>query len=614
MRIIRSNILLIIVLGIILIFVQLLRMDILLDADSSENIVFHEYDFVNSKKMTEIEKRYFDKKSYLILYDDNNDFSLDNIKSVLDYLKVDYETAATNQVLELSNYETVILLEHTQNVNINNLGIFNYVRNGGKLLYLSNGSLGDKDLLIANGNDFGIKNTYDSKDSNFVYFNSEVLLGLTGELDLADNQFEDYNNFTYLEVELERDAIIHMEENSGSPLIWEKTLGQGKIMVVNIGNYNAKENRALILGSFTLLQDLIVYPIINSEVIFIDDFPADYKSEHKIIRDNYGRDFERFIKEIWWPDMVVLMKRLNLRYTTAYIQTYNDEVNGPFKYNDATDSTTKELIREVLKYEGETSFHGYNHQSLLYKQSSADKIGYNPWPGEDKIIESVGQSLSAFKELYPRYNFHTYVPPSNLLDDEAIPALLKAIPTLRTISGLYYGELYDDGTVNKDIMEQDIGVNHYGIVDLPRITSGSFLNDNVKYRFASLITTHGLVNHFIHPDDILDPDRSLNMLWNELFIETDRLFSYINETYKWIEKDTASNASEKVRQYTHTRTYYREYGKQIQIAVDNFDNEISLILKTEREIVFGTGCSFKKIGANRYLVTMYESKGHLEVR
>ncbi|WFA10152.1 DUF2194 domain-containing protein [Tissierella sp. Yu-01] len=611
---VKNTVLISIIIIIIIFGLQLIRQDILLSSDFSENDVYSVYNYNESFKLKEHEKEYFEKNSHLILYDFNDDYALNNIKIIFDYLKIDYDVRHTKEVIDLDSYETVILLEQSSNSDISKLEIFDYVYTGGKLLYLSNGDKLRNDLLYTNAENFGINNIYTIEETNYIYFNTEVLIGLSGKFDLVDNQFEDDKNFMYLDVDVDDNVLIHMEEDSGSPLLWERDFGSGKIQVLNTGKYETKEIRPLIVGAFSLLQDMFIYPIINSEVLFIDDFPADYKSEHEVIRKNYGRDFERFIKEIWWPDMIDLMTKYDLKYTSAYIQSYNDEVIGPFNYNESTDTTTKELVTEILKYDGEVCFHGYNHQSLLYKQSSADKIGYKSWPDEEKIVESISSSVSSFNKLFPKYDFYTYVPPSNLLDNDAILALKKAIPSLRAISGLYFGELDDYGTRNEDIMEQEIGISSYGLVDLPRITSGSFLNDNMKYKIASLVTTHGLINHFIHPDDILDPDRSLNLLWEELYKEKDNFFGYIDETYNWIEKDTAANAAEKVRQMHYIEILYREYGKQIQIACDNFQEEMALILVTDKEIVSSAKCTYEKLGANRYLIVMHENKAHLEVR
>lgn len=615
MKFLKNNIIIILILIVFLVVAQIFRMDIHVNSDSATHIIKNEYKFESSIKLNESDKEFFTKKPYLILYNTNYIHDLTNVLKISDYLKLDYEVKSSlEKDDDLSKYKSIIMLEHDIIQEYDYNVIFKYVENGGRLLYLGNGNLGKNDFLISQATNVGIKKYYGLKESNSIYFETEVLLGLIGRYDLWDNQVEDYNNFEFLDVETMDDVMVHIEEIGGSPLLWEKNLGSGKIMVLNTGRYESKATRALIVGAFSLLQDLFVYPIINSEVIFIDDFPADYKSEQVLIRENYGRDFERFIKEIWWKDILTLINKYNLKFTSAYIQTYNNNVEGPYDYNESTNATTRELASSLMRNNGEICFHGYNHQSLLFNQASSSKFGYKAWANEEKIIESIKFALENFKKIYPNYKFYTYVPPSNMLDNRAIPSLIKAIPTLRTISGIYFGEVDDFGIINTDAMEQEIGVNSYNLVDLPRITSESFLHDNSKYTIASLITTHGLVNHFIHPDDVLDPERSFDLLWDELYKKIDEFFGAIDSKYPWLDKDTASTASEKVKQVHYSDIYYEKVKGRIIIGCDNFGSEISLILVTDKTVVGSTNCSFQKIGFNRYLVKLNSNKGYLEVR
>lgn len=615
MKFLKNNVIIISILIIFIIIAQIFRMNIHVSSDSVTNVVTNEYSLESSIRLSESDKEFFTKKPYLILFNKNYIHDLTNVLKISEYLKIDYEVKSSlENDVDLSKYKSIIMLEHDINQEYDYDLIFKYVENGGRLLYLGNGNQGENDFLISQATNLGIKKYYGLKESNSIYFETEVLLGLTGRFDLDNNQVDDYYNFEFLDVETVDDVIVHIEEIGGSPLLWEKNLGKGKIMVLNTGRYESKETRALIVGAFTLLQDLFVYPIINSEVIFIDDFPADYKSEQSLIRENYGRDFERFIKEIWWKDILTLINKYNLRFTSAYIQTYNNNVEGPYDYNESTNSTTRELASALIRNKGEVSFHGYNHQSLLFNQASSSRFGYKAWGSEEKIIESIKFALENFKNIYPNYDFYTYVPPSNLLDSRAIPSLVKAIPTLRTISGIYFGEIDDYGIKNTDAMEQEIGVNSYNLVDLPRITSESFLHDNSKYTIASLITIHGLVNHFIHPDDVLDPERSLDLLWDELYKKIDEFFGTIDAKYPWLHKDTASIASEKVKQVHYSRIYYEKVKGRIIIGCDNFGSEISLILVTDKEVVGSSNCGYQKIGHNRYLINLNSSKGYLEVR
>jgi hypothetical protein len=45
----------------------------------------------------------------------------------------------------------------------------------------------------------------------------------------------------------------------------------------------------------------------------------------------------------------------------------------------------------------------------------------------------------------------------------------------------------------------------------------------------------GVVNHFIHPDDVYDPERSEGLTWEEMKNDFKKLLSFISYHYPWIE-------------------------------------------------------------------------------
>ena len=347
--------------------------------------------------------------------------------------------------------------------------------------------------------------------------------------------------------------------------------------------------------------------------MFIDDFPADYRSAPEILQANYGRNFQRFVLEIWWPDMAALMKKYDYRFTTAYIKSYNDQVREPFEFDKAIEGTMQRLASDIIKNQGEVCFHGYNHQPLFFTQSPMNLYGYKAWPDSAMIGAAIRQSITFFQDRFSGYQFHTYDPPSNMLEPEAIPALTQAIPTLRTISGTYFESTNEAGEISSENFTQEFTVDsRYGIA-LPRVTAGSFYSDAVQYIMASVVTTNGIVNHFIHPDDILDPDRSYGLLWEQLRQENEKLLGGIDRKYEWLSKDTADQAAQKLQKAYYARLYYTRGEHSIQIACDNFSSGLTLMVTSKDRLTAGNGCTVRKIDSIRYLVTMTRNMATLEV-
>ncbi len=584
---------------IVLVFIQLFRMDIIFSTSNIENMLTNEYDTIKTTKLSLTDTSDYNKNRFLIIYNEE-EAQLNNIEITLDYLNVEYDVMKSSEKLESYKiYNTIIMLEHnlTNMIDIDN--VLNYISEGGQLIYLIDNTVSKNDKLVEYAPVFGIQEIGESKETNNVYFDSEILSGIYGELNLGEPEGMKHKEFKFIQLETTDDSQVHMATDKGQPLIWNKQYNKGNIMVLNLGNYEEKAFRGFLTGAISIMQEVFIYPIINAEVVFLDDFPADYNANPEILRKNYGRNTERFMLDMWWPDMIKLMEKYNLVYTGAYIETYNDIVSGPFENNEAILSVTKHLMSDLLKYNGEIAFHGYNHQSLLFNKLYSDRYGYKAWKNGDEIIKAINTSTSYFNQVYPNYNFYTYVPPSNLLEEEVIPSLLKAIPSIRTISGVYNGEIDENGKESKEVFEQEFGIDDRYGVSLPRITSGAFYTDDTRYNLASAVTIYGIVNHFVHPDDVQDPDRSNGLLWEELYLENDNLFGKINQYYGWLEKTKASSAAEKVKQYVNADVIYSleedEKGKSISIVVDNIQDEVSLILATNYDITYSENCEYEKI-------------------
>jgi hypothetical protein len=319
------------------------------------------------------------------------------------------------------------------------------------------------------------------------------------------------------------------------------------------------------------------------------------------------------VLEIWWPDMVKMMHKYGLVYTGAYVEAYNDDVEGDFPDNENMTASMDQIVRDFNKYGGEISLHGYNHQALLLDQEKASRYGYTSWPDGESIVKSLRSSIRFFNQSYPNYQFTTFVPTSNLLEEDVIPYLLQALPTLETISGVYFSYDYLNNMKSEDHFKQEFAEDsRYGTA-LPRVTHGAFYSDQVRYNLASAVTTHGIVSHFIHPDDVLDPVRSQNLLWEDIYKQTERLFGAIDQQFGWLVKNKARDASQKIRQYVHADLYYRISGKTMTIAADHFGTELSVILFTDRSIRESKGCDYQKIDSQRYLIRMHQNIVTLEV-
>ena len=113
--------------------------------------------------------------------------------------------------------------------------------------------------------------------------------------------------------------------------------GSGKIVFFNGTMLTEKMNRGLITGSLSFLNEDFIYPIINTEVNFIDDFPSPVPEGFSpSIKEEYNMTTKDFYREVWWPDIQKFGSKYDLKYTGLIIQNYSNKVTPPFNTVDSS--------------------------------------------------------------------------------------------------------------------------------------------------------------------------------------------------------------------------------------------------------------------------------------
>ena len=100
---------------------------------------------------------------------------------------------------------------------------------------------------------------------------------------------------------------------------------------------------------------------------------------------------------------------LGVRYTGLLIETYNDNVDGPFDSERLEDSLLKYYTAELLHSGGELGLHGYNHQPLCPVGFDYSGIDYTPWPSTEAMSAGLLELARYGKTLYLGANYRTYV-------------------------------------------------------------------------------------------------------------------------------------------------------------------------------------------------------------
>lgn len=535
------------------------------------------------------------RERFLILHDSKDESSMAiarNVEQVLRYMKKEYELADVKQFSKPDpQYMTVIVTIENLDMLANLDAMMQYAHNGGNVFFSRTPEYNDSLYRIYRK--LGINSINLPIVTNGIQMTSNLLIKGEDAKIGADAIVN-----SSIPVELDRQAKVHAVSADNMPLLWETRYGQGKLMVYNGTNMQSAMNRGLIAGGISLLNLDFMYPIFNMKVMYIDDFPAPFRQgiEPSIYRE-YRKDIPSFFRDVWWPDMIKLAADYDVTYTGAIINTYNNRVAPPFTDEEGTDSNN--LItygRDLLKMGGELGIHGYNHQSLVTDQATASHYEYKAWPDEASMVESLTYLDNYIKKVFSAYDIQTYVPPSNVLGEEGRRALKKSFPDLRIIASLYA----ESDSTHEYI--QEFSVAEDGIVELPRITSGYSRTDIHDWYITNAITSIGVFSHFVHPDDVLDKERSNNKSWSELVKDFQLMLEELYEQYPWLRSQTASEAATSLESYLQTDVYISHTDKKVTGYMNNFSEDMYYILRTNKKMTSLVNCTVEKIEEGVYLV------------
>jgi len=547
-----------------------------------------------------------DQKNFLYIESNDSRINQANLQ-LLDYINAQVDSLQGDQVKGVKSFESYDLVIVAQSLwsqvdQFHNL--MNYARDGGQvILFMDANSIYDS-LYTYYARALGILETGTYLDLVGFEIHHGILPGI--EVMRPD----DYKGQAFMgSVALQglEGMEKYMVNQEGHPVVWKVDLGYGQVGVMNLTTRDQEFQKALSLGLMATMVDNFYYPIINSKVMFIDNFPADYVGRNQRILEEYGRSTERFISEIWWPDIVTTLKRYDILYTGAFVASNTTNTSGQFNKDESIgDRDLLRYGRELFKYGGEIAFRGYNNQAFIFDQDLAKGIGGNAWTSINLIEESLETARKKFEHLYPNYSWLVYVAPKGLLDPSVKSSIEAYLPEVQIYAGVLQSDL-PHGLVQTYTLNQD------GTINLPRATSGSLLDIRDYITLASVVSVNGIISHSIQPDDYTDDLMSQGMTWDEIFDSYTDFLDFTREHFDWLREDKASDAGQKVAQYDSLSLRHERVGSRLKIYCENFQFDQAIILYSEKPVKAIDNCSVDYIGNNRYLIVLKAEAIEVEV-
>lgn len=552
-------------------------------------------------------KNFFPEKpaESLVLYDSQDPDTqvlIENTLATLDSMRVKYDTSDihSRQRINPSKYQTIVLaFVALQDIDTQIVTLLDWVENGGRILFAIHpipsktfSAVYRKLGIISLGNEF--------THANGVKYLTDLFPGAKG-LSLTSVDLKQ----TSYPVELSEDTVVHLvsADDKSIPLLWEHNSGLGRVVFINSDLFGNKASRGVLGAAYSLLQDVFVYPVINSSIFFIDDFPSPVPAgSTDIIEQQYGMQIHDFYTNVWWPDILNISKHYNLKYTGVMIETYDDNVVAPFEKQLDSDRH-RYFGRLILANGGDIGLHGHNHVPLCLAEAGVNQAhDYPGWPTTESMQLSVYELIRFGRSLFPGHVFTTYVPPSNILCSDSRLWLPAVLPDLKVISSLYINDAL------KTSYEQEFTEASDGIIELPRIISGYDPNDVLRYTAINELRLHYINAHFVHPDDILDADRGALKGWAYLRDRFEEYVKWLSEAAPSLRNMTANEGAIAVQRYARLAIKTEDRNGSFEISLGNFYDEAWLMLRSANKPTAIEGGTITPLNSDLYLIKALKPK------
>lgn len=550
------------------------------------------------------------EKATNLLVIDSSQEGVSDAESMLDRVLLDMKVptvtvdlAQGDEIPTLKQYQTmVIAMPNLDPLGEHVLQIMQWVKKGGGVMFaMTPEKTGYLDVI---GPQIGIESsTYGYVVTEGITPSEDFMLG-GGQTYMFSDPFK-----SSLSVSLnDRAQVKAISSNGRTPLIWSTSVNSGSAVVCNIGIY-VKMVRGFYASAFSLLSSAMAYPVINSAAFYLDDFPSPVPSGNgKYIKRDYNMSISEFYSQVWWPDLVRLAERYGIRFTGVMIENYGDDTkNDPVRQ---TDNTQFEYYGGLLlRQNGEIGYHGYNHQPLVLPNTDyGNEYTYVQWPNRKAIVDSLNELIAFQKTVLPAATSSVYVPPSNILSSEGRQIIGEDVPQIRAIASMAFPP---DSSLE---YVQEFGVAADGVVEAPRIVSGSMVNNSyMRLAAVSELNMHYVSTHFMHPDDLLDEDRGAKEGWETYRKGLEDYLDWLEQSAPSIRMQTGTECAAAVQRFSGLTVSMATSDDSWDLHLGNLIDQGWLMFRANN----GTpgrvrGGSLTKLTGNLYLLKATSATVHIE--
>lgn len=320
--------------------------------------------------------------------------------------------------------------------------------------------------------------------------------------------------------------ILATSYQGGAPLAWTLRRGAGRVLTWNWDAFAIGDFQGFVLESLLYVRPVGVAATAGLGVMFVDDWPIPM---FNVVKPPVSVKDTEFYTRQWWPDIKRIFGARGIPYASFLVFNYNADTSPPFGSGEffvAEDQATVRIAREILDSGQELSLHGYNHVSLTLRQT---KVNIARWPSQRAMEQSLEAARREWASLFGAHTLpFAYVAPNNIIDEAGMRAVHKVFPSVKVMSFLRSGGEEDTRTPFGPHPELP------GVYYIPRNSSGYPYTPYKRQQVTAAVSGPGIWSHFIHADDVYDPNRSRDMSWDELRGDFEKLLDYAGTHYPWL--------------------------------------------------------------------------------
>ena len=518
----------------------------------------------------------------------------------LRYSKIPAETfdlSTAHSLPDLSRFSSILVLSPASDAfmraSLNEF--YGYVNEGGSLTFLTPTLIDETSELLGIVNDESrITSRPDAgapdEEVHSIRFASDRYLGLED----ATLRVHDVTNKMTRNPILSADAMIDayfVYDGSSHPAIWHRAIGLGEVCVWTFVPTGRHWGRSFLIHAAIQGQVIAVKSIANSSVFQIDDFPAPESDEQVMVEPGVRLPWREFIERYWRPDLATLAEENRILFSCGVVLQYNERTHAPFGFEEwesqrdsDTDTDPGSFLDDVnwARERGELGLHGYNHVPITLRE----------WPTRSDIVESLRVCLSWLQREAKTDPPTSYIPPMNIYDQDGAIAITEACPSIRALCGNFWGSAATGG--GREFSPEQWNRRLFCV---PRVTSGYFMSESLKWKMLASLYELGTWTHFIHPDDILDvPCDSVrgrycrnpeSRSWRGsggFRSELERMLNFVRVKFPWLCFDTATDSAMKISGHMNNQIRCRLGRRRIVVDSDQASHLVVFARGTNRKL------------------------------